>query len=191
MSLESSGGASFITPQSCWALIRNEEVIDVTFSPFSINEVDYGPETLLRSEEELFDLGLYKLITPTLEVGDFQHAVIQPSSTWTVDEENKTITKTFEIKTHAWIDIKVMLEYSITKSLDNLAQQRQYDNIISAISYVNSTVESYRNEAIHCMTIRDSTWEIWSTIIQDVENQTRPIPISYDEVFSLLPSIAW
>ena len=191
MILEGSAGAAYITPQKFWALIKDGEVTDITFSFFTINEVEYGPETLLRPDEDLFTLGLYKLITPNLEVGDFQHAVIQPSAEWTIDEENKTITKTFEIKTHAWIDIKTMLEYSIIKSLDDLAKERQYDNIVSAISYANSTVESYRNEAVHCMTVRDSVWKAWSDFLNEIENQNKPIPTTYIEVFSLLPSISW
>ena len=83
------------------------------------------------------------------------------------------------------------MEVQIAERLNLFAKTRGYDDIVTACSYANSTVTKFVNEAQYCISVRDNTWSVLFSIIADCENNIRPIPLSYEEIESELPTLTW
>lgn len=75
--------------------------------------------------------------------------------------------------------------------LDDFAQTKTYDSMLSACTYVTSSVARLKAEGQYCVDARDSTWEILYTILGEVEAGTRPMPESYADIESELPVLEW
>jgi hypothetical protein len=78
-------------------------------------------------------------------------------------------------------------EYSdvITNTLESKAKEYQYDNIVSACSYSNSTIEQYKKESIAFIAWRDY---LWSVSLQEAKIALDNIPISINEFIDSLPT---
>ena len=87
-------------------------------------------------------------------------------------------------------EIKQMFTDTIQKYLDTTAQGRRYDNIFTAISYVNSTDETFAREAKACLEWRDKVWRTCYNVLDDVEAGLREIP-TIEELMAELPVIEW
>ena len=87
-------------------------------------------------------------------------------------------------------ELKKMFTDAIQKYLDTTAQSRRYDNIFTAISYVNSTDETFAREAQACLVWRDKVWRKCYDILDAVEAGEREIP-TVEELISELPTIEW
>ena len=87
-------------------------------------------------------------------------------------------------------EIKQMFTDTIQKYLDTTAQERRYDNIFTAISYVNSTDETFAREAQACLVWRDKVWRKCYDILDAVEAGEREIPTVEELIFEL-PTIEW
>jgi hypothetical protein len=83
-----------------------------------------------------------------------------------------------------------MFTDAIQNYLDTIAQERRYDNIFTAISYVNSTDEIFAREARACLEWRDKVWRTCYNILDDVEAGLRPIP-TIEELIEELPKMNW
>ena len=92
------------------------------------------------------------------------------------------------IPTHE--ELKQMFTDAIQNYLDTTAQERRYDNIFTAISYVNSTDEIFAREARACLEWRDKVWRTCYNILDDVEAGLRPIP-TIEELIEELPKMNW
>jgi hypothetical protein len=75
--------------------------------------------------------------------------------------------------------------------LDDFAKTREYDGIMSACTYANSTIDKFKIEGKYCLEIRDLTWIKLYEILEEVKTQQRPIPNSYDDIQSELPILEW
>lgn len=75
--------------------------------------------------------------------------------------------------------------------LDDFAQTRAYDSMLSACTYVTSSVVRLKAEGQYCVDSRDSTWETLYTILGEVKAGTRPMPGSFADIESELPSLEW
>ena len=87
-------------------------------------------------------------------------------------------------------EVKKMFTDAIQKYLDTTAQSRRYDNIFTAISYVNSTDETFAREAQACLVWRDKVWRKCYDILDAVEAGEREIP-TMEELIAELPTIEW
>jgi hypothetical protein len=76
-------------------------------------------------------------------------------------------------------------ESLITKRLDDFAAEKGYDNIESLVSYVNSNIADYKNEASKGISLRDSTWKIYFDLIKDNPE------LYYAEIEEHLPVLSW
>ena len=74
--------------------------------------------------------------------------------------------------------------------LDIFAQTRGYDGILSACTYVTSTISQFQVEGQYCVEMRDATWVAANTILNDVMAGTRPMP-TWKEVEAELPALEW
>lgn len=83
------------------------------------------------------------------------------------------------------------LEIETQKRLDAFAQTRGYENINSATTYINSSVDKYKNEGTYAATARDSTWSALYQIIEDATDGKREKVVNFSEIVPELPSLAW
>lgn len=77
--------------------------------------------------------------------------------------------------------------------LDDFARTRNYDGIMSACTYVNSTNPIFAAEGAYCVQLRDGTWTTLYQMLGQVQAGIRPMPESFEDIAPELPvySAAW
>lgn len=75
--------------------------------------------------------------------------------------------------------------------LDNFAQSRNYDTILSLATYATSTVPKFAQEGQYGVEARDLTWAKLYEIMQEVEAGIREYPTSYADIEPQLPTLEW
>lgn len=79
----------------------------------------------------------------------------------------------------------------VQQRLDQFAQTRDYFNMLSAVSYENSTVAKHHEEAVCCKQLRDATWEALYKLQDDIATGALPFPHNWFEVEQSLPLLQW
>ncbi|CAB4142758.1 hypothetical protein UFOVP435_19 [uncultured Caudovirales phage] len=82
------------------------------------------------------------------------------------------------------------LTATVQDFLDATARSRGYDSALSCVSYIDSTVASYRTEATAMRDWRDAVWVRCLQLLAEVKLGRRPIPTEV-ELVALLPTIQW
>ena len=82
------------------------------------------------------------------------------------------------------------LSAAVQAHLDATARARTYDSALSCVSYIDSTVTTYRAEAAAMRDWRDAVWLRCYELLAEVQAGTRPIPTE-SELIALLPAIVW
>ena len=77
------------------------------------------------------------------------------------------------------------------KRLDDFAQTRNYDGILSAASYATSTNLKFQTEGQYCVDVRDLTWAKLYEILAEIQAGTRQAPNSFSDIESELPVLSW
>jgi len=77
------------------------------------------------------------------------------------------------------------------RRLDEFAQTRGYDSILSACTYATSSVPKFRSEGQYCVDARDATWAKLYEILAEVQSGARPAPSGYADIEPDLPVLAW
>lgn len=75
--------------------------------------------------------------------------------------------------------------------LDNFANTRNYDGILSACTYASSSIPKFAQEGQAAVDARDLTWATLYTILGEVQGGTRPMPSGYLDIESALPQLSW
>jgi hypothetical protein len=86
--------------------------------------------------------------------------------------------------------IQAAVVAAVQKRLNDFARTRNYDNILSACSYIASTVPQFAAEAAYCVEARDATWATLYAGLADVQAGLRPMP-TLEEVLLELPVLVW
>lgn len=76
------------------------------------------------------------------------------------------------------------------RHLDQFANTRGYDSILSACSYVTSSNAKFAAEANRCVFLRDLAWSVYFDIEDKVRNEGFR-PESDDEIEVLMPLLTW
>jgi len=84
----------------------------------------------------------------------------------------------------------VIVQENIQAYIDNFAHTRDYDNAIYCISYKNSIVPRFRNEARRMMVYRDLCWAIATDFNLKYKNGERERP-TLEEIMNALPKLSW
>ena len=87
-------------------------------------------------------------------------------------------------------EIQKQLTDGVQSYMDTKAQERGYDNIHTACSYVNSTDEVFKAEGAACLAWRDQVWRKCYDILAEVKQGKRAVPI-LEEVIAELPVLVW
>lgn len=77
------------------------------------------------------------------------------------------------------------------RRLDEFAQTRNYDGILSAASYATSLNERFQTEGQYCVDVRDLTWAKLYEILAEIQAGTRQAPNSFSDIESELPVLSW
>lgn len=80
---------------------------------------------------------------------------------------------------------------AVQKRLDDFAQTRNYDTILSATTYASSTVPKFQSEGQACVNLRDATWAALYTLLAEVQAETTPMPTTFAEIEAELPALTW
>ena len=75
--------------------------------------------------------------------------------------------------------------------LDDFAQTRNYDSILSACTYATSSVPKFAAEGQAAVNARDATWSALYAVLADVQAGTRPMPTGLADVEPDLPALVW
>lgn len=87
--------------------------------------------------------------------------------------------------------VQARITQQVQELLDNFAKTRNYDNCLSACSYVASTNEKFKNEALYCIESRDQTWLKCAEILNDALAGNRPMPDDISDFENELPALVW
>ena len=87
-------------------------------------------------------------------------------------------------------EIQAALTQAVQSYLDSKAQERNYDNIHTACTYINSSDPIFASEASALLLWRDKVWRECYSILDDVKAGRKPIP-SVSELLAELPSFSW
>jgi hypothetical protein len=88
--------------------------------------------------------------------------------------------------------IDTILIANTQSRLDSFVQTRGYDNILSCVSYINSTNTIYKSDATYALEARDHTWQTLYHILNEIESNTsNTIITSFDQIANSLPVLAW
>lgn len=79
---------------------------------------------------------------------------------------------------------------AVQKMLDAKAQERRYDNILSACTYATSSKPKFQAEGQACVAWRDAVWEKCYQLMADVDSGSLAQP-AIDELLAMLPSMEW
>ena len=79
------------------------------------------------------------------------------------------------------------LAVAVQGHLDATARAKGYDSALSCVSYLDSTVATYRAEATAMRDWRDAVWLRCYEVLAEVQAGTRPVPTEA-ELIALLPS---
>lgn len=84
--------------------------------------------------------------------------------------------------------------FNVTNELalyvDLIAQQKKYLNAVSCVSYINSTVEPWKSEALSFISWRDSVYKYVIEQIELIQTGQRTIP-NFQDFKNELPVITW
>lgn len=87
-------------------------------------------------------------------------------------------------------ELQANLTRSVQAHMDKTAQERHYDDIFTAVSYVNSSDPVFAAEASALLLWRDQVWRLCYTMLDEVKAGVRPIP-SATELLAELPKFEW
>lgn len=88
-------------------------------------------------------------------------------------------------------DLEQNVVEAVQNRLDTFARTRNYDGILSACTYVTSTVPKFQQEAQYCVEARDSTWATLYQVMAAIQSGNRPMPTGYEEIEPELPVLQW
>lgn len=87
--------------------------------------------------------------------------------------------------------VQARITQQVQQRLDDFAKTRNYDNCLSACSYVASTNDKFKNEALYCVESRDQTWLKCAEILNDALAGNRPMPDDISDFENELPVLVW
>lgn len=99
-------------------------------------------------------------------------------------------TQTWKQEPQNEIEVVRLCTREIQKYLDEFAQTRGYDSIMSATTYAASTNTKFSAEGQYCVSARDEVWAAAYTLLDDVKTGRLPMP-ALEDIFVMLPALVW
>lgn len=92
---------------------------------------------------------------------------------------------------NAGAKLQATVVQQVQDRLDQFAKTRNYDSIMSACTYVTSSVPRFATDGAYCVSVRDQTWATLYSFLAEVQAGTKPMPSSYADVEPILPKLVW
>lgn len=165
--------------------------------PYSVAELKKDfPNTSFSQNVEKSDLSafnVFEVLPVARPVVDYTKVVLEEkpaliSGKWTQVWLVRDATDSEKEK--AFAVVRAGYGAQVQNHLNVVVRLRDYDDIVSACSYVSSTNPKYSAEGQSCVAWRDAVWEETYKILDDVWAGIRPLP-TIEELLSELPSIVW
>jgi hypothetical protein len=83
--------------------------------------------------------------------------------------------------------LKLAILDAAQTQLNEFANTRGYDGIMSACTYATSTIPKFAAEGQYCVQLRDETWATLYGMLAEIEAGTRPLPESFEDIAHELP----
>lgn len=119
------------------------------------------------------------------------HATAEGNVPFTPEEEAEADAEHAAWLAQAPIAVQAAIVTATQIRLDEFAQTRNYDGILSACTYATSSVPKFASEGQYCVDARDATWATLYTIMGEVLAGTRAMPAGFADVSPLLPALVW
>lgn len=133
-----------------------------------------------------------KLIKPDRTVVASSLSITRWETNWVMDDGSMVCDARCELKV---VDDSISFQEQVVKlvqqRLDNFAKTRNYDSILSAATYANSSVTKFRLEGQHAVDVRDNTWSTLYTVMEQALAGVIAMPTTFEEVENLLPELVW
>lgn len=110
---------------------------------------------------------------------------------FTVKVENKTAEELAAEQAAALVALQENIVQATQDRLDTFARTRNYAGILSACTYVTSTVQKFQTEGQYCVEARDNTWATLYRILDEVQSGLRPVPSGFKDIENELPVLEW
>lgn len=88
-------------------------------------------------------------------------------------------------------ELKTLFISEIQIHMDQTAREKGYDSILSACSYSNSLIPTFKEESDAASVWRDQVWAYCIDHLDRMQKGTRAIPTSPKEFIEELPKINW
>lgn len=79
----------------------------------------------------------------------------------------------------------------VQEKLDLFAKERGYDNMASLSSYATSSVDSFRQEGLRGIELRDASWNVFIDYMTKVRSGEINIQDGITKLEELLPDLTW
>lgn len=179
-----------------YALINNNAIV---IYPYSLSQLHQdNPQTSFPADmpdERLADWSVYPVVKTNPPNYDsllqnlIEDTPIKINDVWT--QAWKITSASQEEIDLRKQEIKKQISQKVQQRLDNFAQTRQYDNILSACSYLMDPNVKFAQEAQYCINARSDTWLKVYQIFEEEKSGIRDMPQSYSEIESELPVLEW
>lgn len=87
-------------------------------------------------------------------------------------------------------EIQLKLTQLVQNFMDVKVQERGYDSILSACSYVGTGIERFDREGEICRVWRSAVWNKCYEILAEVQSGKRDVPTE-EELIEILPKLEW
>lgn len=123
----------------------------------------------------------YKVVVYTTAPGEWYSPVFKPAGS-SIQEEWEP-----------WgVEQKIMeIQSRLQMVMDSKAAERGYDNIFTALTYIDSKNPKFKAEALALKDWRDEMWTEGYDYIDKIEKGEFEVPNTWEDVEKLLPKFEW
>ena len=163
--------------------------VDTSDKPEEDEFIDVSEEAVYLADKKI--VKVYYTVTP--KSIDYLFEKINrkvPNPEDPTNEEKMTLC---ELTPQDIAKVEEMVVAKIDEELQRLATERKYDNINTLVSYMNSSDDKFKNEAIYANDIRDGVYRNLYTYLGQVLTNQKPRPTSWENLVQEagLPAISW
>jgi hypothetical protein len=119
---------------------------------------------------------------------DSKFEYLLPKDSCIITDEEASTLREASLPTPTVDQLLIDFENAVQSYLDSFAKTWRYESILSAATYVTSTITQFKNEAKALIAWRDQVWNSCYTTLEGVQAGTTPIPVSVDAFIATLPA---
>lgn len=172
-------------------------VFKATILPGQVYEFSDRCKTTAKrlTPEEATEYGVsrIKLVTPpafdSLTQGRREIDPVLVDSEWVQQWEVYALDQS--AATQAAVQFQQDLVAATQQRLDNFAQTRGYDSILSLCTYATDANPKFSAEGQYGVAARGATWDKLYQMLAEIEAGTRPMPTGFADVEPDLPVLVW